>query len=373
MKIFISSARKGLEKERDSLPGLITALGHTPVHFEDFSAQSTPSREACLAALDSADVCLLLLGPNYGHIFPETGQSATHDEWIHAQVKGIPRLVFRKAGVKLEPKQHEFAQTVEAYATGVFRTTFEDTPDLQIKIAQALRELGSKPSPLEFKRLTQPLAISWTSAENGANSPLSDRGALLETHVAPVDHSGYSAREMESLINSMQNRVRATHYIQNDVALSLSRSKDHAVVRIEDSDRPAWDKPKAGRLLEVRLYQTGQISIRATLPRDRIGSILDRKALTQQIAEMLRLTGALGIIEQGHVAVAVGVLPEMTTSVDTFDPNHPRSSAQFMRFGQSPDMVRIEPDESVNLTALGVGAGEVAGNLSQALFTQLTM
>ncbi|MET8030791.1 DUF4062 domain-containing protein [Streptomyces avermitilis] len=62
MRIFISSARKGLEEERDALDGLVRALGHTPVRFEDFSAQTTPSREACLKALETADACLFLLG-----------------------------------------------------------------------------------------------------------------------------------------------------------------------------------------------------------------------------------------------------------------------------------------------------------------------
>jgi Domain of unknown function (DUF4062) len=40
MKVFISSVRRGLEEERDALPGLISAIGHTPVRFEDFTAQS---------------------------------------------------------------------------------------------------------------------------------------------------------------------------------------------------------------------------------------------------------------------------------------------------------------------------------------------
>lgn len=102
MKIFISSVRSGLEQERDSLPGLILALGHEPKRFEDFGAQVMPSREACLRGVDNSDVYLLLLGPNYGYTFPETGQSATHDEWIAAITKGMPRLVFRKQGVQMD-------------------------------------------------------------------------------------------------------------------------------------------------------------------------------------------------------------------------------------------------------------------------------
>ncbi|MGC4922468.1 MULTISPECIES: DUF4062 domain-containing protein [Streptomyces] len=77
VRIFISSARKGLEVERDALDGLIRALGHTSVRFEDSFAQSTPSREACLKAVASADVCLFLLGPFYGHVFTETGPGSS--------------------------------------------------------------------------------------------------------------------------------------------------------------------------------------------------------------------------------------------------------------------------------------------------------
>ena len=87
VKVMISSVRRGLEPERDALPGLIMALGHQPVRFEDFSAQPHPSREACLRAVHESDVYLLLLGPHYGHVFPETGQSATHDEFVAAQAE----------------------------------------------------------------------------------------------------------------------------------------------------------------------------------------------------------------------------------------------------------------------------------------------
>lgn len=59
MRVFISSVRHGLEEERDALPGLITAIGHTPVRFEDFTAQTTPSRQRCLDGLATADVYLL--------------------------------------------------------------------------------------------------------------------------------------------------------------------------------------------------------------------------------------------------------------------------------------------------------------------------
>jgi hypothetical protein len=51
VKVFVSSVRRGLEAERDALPGLLTALGHTPSSFETFTAQPRPSREACLCGV----------------------------------------------------------------------------------------------------------------------------------------------------------------------------------------------------------------------------------------------------------------------------------------------------------------------------------
>jgi hypothetical protein len=48
MRVFISSVRRGLEEERDALPGALAALGYTPVRFEDYTAQPLPSRQACL-------------------------------------------------------------------------------------------------------------------------------------------------------------------------------------------------------------------------------------------------------------------------------------------------------------------------------------
>jgi len=75
VKVFISSVRRGLEEERDALPGLIQALGHEPRRFEDFTAQSVPSRQACLDGIEAADVYVLLIGEHYGDSLPETGKA----------------------------------------------------------------------------------------------------------------------------------------------------------------------------------------------------------------------------------------------------------------------------------------------------------
>ncbi|MFE4207491.1 DUF4062 domain-containing protein [Streptomyces goshikiensis] len=368
MKIFISSARKGLAKERDALNSLITALGHTPVRFEDFSAQAVPSREACLRALESADVCLFLLGPFYGHVFPETGQSATHDEWVAAQAAGKPSFVYRKEGVEFEPNQHDFVRDLEAYATGRFRDTFHTSEDLTIKIVQKVRELQSAASPLAFAKMVQEPALHWSSDDRASQVASDD--PPLELHVLPLDFPGYSARELDQLGASLMERIRATRMIGSDVALNPIRSDRYVGVGIPASRTLSWNTPQEGETAECRLYKTGQLSIRATLPRDGCGPILDPDALPRQIANLLRFAGALNIVHADRVVVAAGVSTEMLMSIDTFDPRRSRQAYQPIGPGRSGRQLRTEPDESVTLAALGAGAAEVAPHLAQVLILQ---
>lgn len=150
VRVFISSVRRGLEQERDALPGLLKAIGFEPVRFEDFTAQKVPSRQACLDGVDSADAYVLLIGPHYGHVFPETGQSATHDEYVRARNRGIPRLVFTKAGVEMDSDQKTIVDGVGDYGAGSFWSTFSDVTDLQTKVAAALREVASQPGHLTY-------------------------------------------------------------------------------------------------------------------------------------------------------------------------------------------------------------------------------
>ena len=140
-------------------PGLIMTQGHQPVRFEDFGAQPLPSRETCLRAVHGSDAYLLLLGPYYGHIFPETGQSATHDEFVAAQAKGMPRIVLKKTGVPFEPEQEAFARLVGDYGTGLFYDTFTDATDIQAKVVRALRQVQDQPTALTFIPLPGPVSI----------------------------------------------------------------------------------------------------------------------------------------------------------------------------------------------------------------------
>jgi hypothetical protein len=365
VRVFISSVRRGLEEERDALPGLILAVGHTPIRFEDFTAQSLPSREACLAGIATADAYLLLLGPNYGHRFDDTGQSPTHDEWMAATTAGLPRLVYRKTGVEFESDQQDFSRSIGDYASGVFYDSFAATPELLTKVAAKLREFDQANSPLTFAPLTEPVAVTWRADFDPKLRNNSSLQSALELHVVPAGaRSRRPSRIMAELADLIPTRVRESALVSASEALSTTRPGGAVVVSI--AVRPGeWNSPREPQLLGVRLGVDGQASAWATLPGDSMGAILDATQLPEQIADLLRLVGLLRVVDTSEIAVAVGVDPAMMLSTGRVA-QLPRQSASMLSTSDRP--VRVPPDEHVSSAALNVGALEVARSLSRALF-----
>lgn len=363
VKIFLSSVRRGLEEERDALPGLISAIGHTPLRFEDFSAQPLPSREACLAGVAAADVYLLILGPNYGHSFGDTGQSPTHDEWVAARAGGIPCLVYRKMGVKFEPEQEDFVRSIGDYTSGVFYDSFTATHELQTKVVGKLRELEQADSPLTFTPLQEPATMAWRADFDEQMRGHTSWETAIELHVLPVDGHSRSSRVMSELAKALPDRIRNSGLVAASDALLTTRPEGAVVVSIP-SQRAGWDAPREWQLLGVRLGVDGQVSVWASLPGDGMGSILDPTELPDQIAKLLRLAGMLRVIESAQVAIGIGVDP--TNGLSTARVTQlPRHSVTWLSMSDQP--LRVPPDELVTVAALGVGSLEVGRLLSRAL------
>ncbi|MBV1957265.1 hypothetical protein ACFT43_23165 [Streptomyces albidoflavus] len=106
-------------------------------------------------------------------------------------------------------------------------------------------------------------------------------------------------------------------------------------------------------LRQVRLYRSEQLSVRATLPSDGLGSILDRTALPAQVTELFSFLDALNIVERERIVVAATVSDPPLTTVDTFDPHRSRSRAGLS--SNRSVTLRTEPDESVTLATLTSG------------------
>lgn len=381
MRVFISSVRIGLEQERDALPGLIKAIGHEPVRFEDFTAQATPSRQACMDAVDSCDAYVLLLGPHYGYVFPETGQSATHDEFVRARTSGLYRLVFCKEGVEREPQQQAFIDQIGDYGAGAFWASFRDVSELLVEVARALRELDQQPEPLTYEPLTAgadshegsidlgtsgSVKVIWRDDWDDPRYRNSEHRGMVEVHACPVRGARIPARIMRTMPDRLVSSLRASSAIPAHAGLEPRADDEHAIVEIPEHDRERRHELRPSRLRGVRIDGSGQISVWWALPADNMGGgILNLADLTQMAATALRLIGSVGAEESKRYALAAGLSGSMMSVIDGPLPTHGRSSASFGVLSDEP--VRVWPDESVSMSAFERGASEVARDLARAL------
>ena len=361
MRIFLSSVRRGLETERDALPGLIRALGHECSRFEDFTAQTTPRREACLRGVAEADVYLLLLGPHYGTTFPDTGQSPTHDEWRAAVAKGMPRMVFRKTGVDLDPEQAQFVATVGAYGSGVFYKEFADVAVLQTAVVASVRELESAPSALAFQPREEPVAVQWRSDWLDARRTQQHQEPWLELHVIDVGATPRPARVMREVPSVMIDALRSTGLLGTGAGVDTTQDGDGVSVEpAAGPSRRVYGEAYTQDLRGFRTSAAGQVSLWWSLPGDGMGSILDPAATTATVARGMRTVGASRLAQGRWLGVAVGLGGSLTLVCEGTAGGPPRSSARMTTLGSNGAGVRVEPDELVSPAALDAGADEVA-------------
>lgn len=363
VKIFLSSVRAGLEVERDALPGLIKALGHDPVRFEDFTAQAVPSRQACIQGIEASDVYLLILGPHYGNKLPETGQSATHDEWVTAQRIGLPRYVFRKTGIELDPEQATFEKTLGDYGSGRFYRTFGDVTELQTAVAGVLRELSAAPDPLGFKPLSGPVSIQWWNDPDMNRGFTNSQRPRLEVHIAPLGGAPLSGRLLEQVLDGLPNHVRASGLVSATEALETGHGVTDITLTVPSPTNVRWGDTYSGSLTSVRVRTDGQIAVMFSLPGDQMGSLLNVQDVTARTAAALRLAGQIDLTGAPELAVGVGVTSASMVTIGEI--RQSSRSSSHMSMNDAP--VRVEPDETVTRTALDRGADEVAATLSRSL------
>lgn len=370
MRIFISSVKAGLEEERRALPGLIQAVGHEPVTFETFGARTEPSRQECLEGVQGSDVYVLLLGPSYGFTFPETGQSATHDEYVAAQTAGIPRLVFHKSGIEPEPAQAEFIRLVGSYSAGSFWADYADTTELQSLVAKAVLDLAAAPSPLAFERLPSPPAVDWKDAWDAGGQRNGRRGetTFAELHVLPLDGGDRSVRQMGELSNPLISKLRTYGVLPQAAGVDVDDTADAVTISVPAEQRRGFHESTQRQFGGVRVSKTGQVSAWTTLPRDGLGAIVDPDDLIDTFTEQLRVIGALNVLNGARYAIAVGLGGYMSM-VSIAKAGVSRSSASMGLGSDQP--VRVVPDESVTAAAFDTGATEVARGLAQSVMADL--
>lgn len=308
---------------------------------------------------------LLLLGPRYGHVFPETGQSATHDEWVAAQRRGIPRLVFHQVGVTFEPEQQAFAQQVGDYGTGNFYRRFQNAVDLQRKVVEALAELAAAPSPLTFEPLAEPAGIDW--AADDERPAHAGNEALLVVHVRPIGLARMPNRLFDDLAGRLVAAIRTANVVDQSIGLVPARSSDAAAVSWPRTVRRQFGSVHPRELLSVRMNVDREVSMSWALPGDGLGVIVNEADLAVAIGTSLRAVGAMNLVESTRIVIGVE-LRDLGMASEGPVTGVSRTFVS-VGHGHMPKTLRVEPDESLSDAALGVGADDVAAMAARSLMT----
>ncbi|WP_224391428.1 DUF4062 domain-containing protein [Pseudonocardia sp. ICBG1293] len=266
-----------------------------PVRFEEFSAQGEPSREVCLREVAQSDVYLLLLGPEYGATFPETRQSATHEEWTLATQTGLHRIVYRKQGVQFKDQQQEFARTIEAYATGVFRDHFQSTDELLEKVVPKLQEIAAGPDPLQYETLEREVEFRWRDTTPPGVQRIDGRGPILEVHVIPIDRAAMSTRQSTAVFDTLPGRFRRSARIDEAAGLQTDREAGYCTAEIRQVRPNRFGEPNPAEIVGMRACKSGQVSIWASLPQNGMAGVLDPDGLPT--LEVARIGHSLAAVE----------------------------------------------------------------------------
>jgi hypothetical protein len=136
--VFVSSLARGeMAQMRSAARAAIDSLQMRPVMFETVPASRNDSRRALLDELGDCDVCLLLLGAEYGEP-TERGVSATEDEFNEAVSRAIPVIALVQ-DIAHTPEQQEFVRRVRgSWSDGRFAPTFKDATDVGFAVVRAL-------------------------------------------------------------------------------------------------------------------------------------------------------------------------------------------------------------------------------------------
>lgn len=97
-RIFVSSVIEGFAAYRATARPAIIQAGAEPIMVnEDFPSQNASSRNACLDAIASADIFLLIVGVRGGWRTP-SGRLVVEEEYEHARSRRLPILVLIEDG-----------------------------------------------------------------------------------------------------------------------------------------------------------------------------------------------------------------------------------------------------------------------------------
>lgn len=144
LRVFVSSVQRELEDERIIVQNLLNTdpflSAHCiPILYEYEPASPDRALEGCLKTLDECQVCLLIIGVEYGT--PVGGVSITHMEYRRARDRGLPILAFIKGGRSIKREAGTGVLLAELQADDFKYKRFDNVVELQREVRAALVKL----------------------------------------------------------------------------------------------------------------------------------------------------------------------------------------------------------------------------------------
>jgi hypothetical protein len=139
-RVFVSSVVEGFQVHREVARSVIHAAGGEAILVnEDFPSTQTSSRNACLDAVASSDIFVLVIGARGGWRAP-SGRLVIEEELEEARRRRLPVLVFIEE-VEQDVDAKSLSTTISDYVDGYFRVRFQGPDGLGRELARALPSL----------------------------------------------------------------------------------------------------------------------------------------------------------------------------------------------------------------------------------------
>ncbi len=138
-RIFVSSVIEGFCDFREAARKGIIGGGGEPVLIEDHPALSTSPRTACLDAVASTDICVVVVGERGGSTAP-SGKLVIQEEFEEARRRKLSVLAFVQ-DVHRDEDAQRLVDLLSNYVNGVLRPTFKTASDLQSAVESGVTPL----------------------------------------------------------------------------------------------------------------------------------------------------------------------------------------------------------------------------------------
>lgn len=197
-RVFVSSVMENFQTYREAARQGIVAAGGEPVLLEDLPSLPITPRTACLDAVASCDIYLVIIGQRGGWSTP-SGKLAVEEEYEEAVKRKLPLLAFIEE-VSRDKEAERLAAKLSDYVSGHFRTVFSGPDRLQSLVESALAPIvedygKERTNMIEVnKKLENPFSVSYEAMLRAVFAP--EREGQLVDPIA-LESPGIFAQLME--------------------------------------------------------------------------------------------------------------------------------------------------------------------------------